>query len=130
MYRAVTHAIEVTVEPFYLESYSQPENYRFVWSYRVTIVNRSSRTIQLESRYWHIVDGNGIVEEVRGPGVVGEQPILNPEDSFQYSSACPLKTSSGVMQGSYQMRDDAGEIFEVAIPAFSLDAPSVERTVN
>ncbi len=130
MYRAVTHDIEVMVEPFYLESHSEPAEGRYVWSYRVTVANHSDRTMQLESRYWNIVDANGTVEEVRGPGVVGEQPILNPGDSFQYSSGCPLRTPSGIMRGHYQMRDETGKTFEINIPAFSLDSPETERTVN
>ena len=130
MYRAVTGDIEVTVEPFYLEQQSDPSENRFVWAYRVTIVNNSDDTVQLRSRYWHITDATGAVEEVRGPGVVGEQPVLNPGDSYQYSSGCPLSTPSGIMVGSYQMRDQGGRMFDIEIPAFSLDIPGKERTVN
>jgi ApaG protein len=79
MYRAVTHDIEITVEPFYLEDQSDPDESRYVWGYRITIANNSSHTVQLRSRYWQITDANGHVEEVRGPGVVGEQPVLDPE---------------------------------------------------
>jgi ApaG protein len=130
MYRAVTHGIEVIVEPNYLESHSEPEDGRFLWSYAVTINNNSNRTVQIETRYWQITDGNGKVEEVRGPGVVGEQPILNPGDSYQYSSGCPLSTPSGIMRGSYQMRDGSGVVLDVTIPAFSLDCPDTRRTIN
>ena len=92
--------------------------------------NRSTRVVQLLSRYWHITDANGRVEEVRGAGVVGEQPELNPGDSYQYTSGCPLPTSSGIMVGSYTMQDGRGKTFEIAIPAFSLDLPGEKRTVN
>ncbi|PRD41033.1 Co2+/Mg2+ efflux protein ApaG [Phyllobacterium phragmitis] len=130
MYRAVTRQIEVVVEPFYLEDQSDPEENRYVWGYRVTIANNSPETVQLQSRYWQITDQNGHIEEVRGPGVVGEQPILDPGDSFQYSSGCPLTTPSGVMVGRYQMQGPGGKAFEIEIPAFSLDLPDQYRTLN
>ncbi|CAN7616153.1 Co2+/Mg2+ efflux protein ApaG [Phyllobacterium sp. LjRoot231] len=130
MYKAITRDIEVTVEPFYLEEQSNPEENRYVWGYRITIANESESTVQLRARYWKITDGNGHVEEVRGPGVIGEQPILNPGDSFQYSSGCPLTTTSGVMLGRYTMQTDSGERFDIEIPAFSLDLPDQLRTLN
>ena len=129
MYSAVTRDIEVNVEPFYLDDRSDPTQNRYVWAYRVTIVNRSDEFVQLMSRYWHITDGAGRVEEVRGPGVVGEQPEFNPGDSYQYMSGCPLSTPSGIMVGRYTMRNRRGETFEVDIPAFSLDLPG-KRRVN
>jgi|SRR5690606_4838097 ApaG protein len=130
MYRAVTRNIEVEVEPFYLEERSDPAQSRYVWGYRITIANNSDEFVQLLSRYWHITDGDGRVEEVRGTGVVGEQPELHPGDSFQYTSGCPLSTPSGIMVGRYTMRNERGELFDVAIPAFSLDMPGLMRTVN
>jgi ApaG protein len=130
MYRAVTRNIEVNVEPFYLPDRSDPDESRYVWAYRITIDNRSDEFVKLLSRYWHITDGTGRIEEVRGPGVVGEQPELNPGDSFQYTSGCPLTTPSGIMVGRYTMRNATGEIFEIDIPAFSLDLPGGARTVN
>lgn len=130
MYRAVTRGIEVSVEPFYLEDQSDPAENRYVWGYRITIANNSTETVQLRSRYWQITDANGRVEEVRGAGVVGEQPTLEPGDSFQYSSGCPLTTTSGVMVGRYQMQGNGGSMFEVDIPAFSLDMPDLRRTLN
>ncbi|MBB3215867.1 ApaG protein [Ochrobactrum sp. RC6B] len=130
MYRAVTRGIEVSVEPFYLEDQSDPDENRYVWGYRITIANNSTETVQLRSRYWQITDANGHVEEVRGAGVVGEQPTLEPGDSFQYSSGCPLTTTSGVMVGRYQMQGIGGSMFEVDIPAFSLDMPDLRRTLN
>lgn len=130
MYRATTHGIEISVEPFYLEDQSEPTESQYVWGYRITIANHSSETVQLRSRYWQITDGNGHTEEVSGPGVVGEQPILDPGDSFQYSSGCPLTTPSGVMVGRYQMQGASGTAFEVNVPAFSLDLPNLRRTLN
>lgn len=130
MYRAVTRDIEVVVEPFYLEEQSNPEENRYVWGYRITIANESDGTVQLRARYWKITDGNGQIEEIRGPGVIGEQPVLNPGDSFQYSSGCPLTTTSGVMVGRYSMETETGKLFDIEIPAFSLDLPDQLRTLN
>jgi ApaG protein len=130
MYKATTSGIEVSVEPFFMEERSDPSEDRYFWAYRVTIVNRSPEPVQLLSRYWHITDGKGRVEEVRGPGVVGEQPALEPGDSYQYTSGCPLTTPSGIMVGRYTLRNRRDETFEVAIPAFSLDMPGRARTVN
>lgn len=130
MYRSTTRNIEVEVEPFYLADRSDPDESRYVWGYRVTIANNSDEFVQLLARYWRITDASGRVEEVRGPGVVGEQPELNPGDSFQYTSGCPLRTPSGFMVGSYTVRSGAGEFFEVDIPAFSLDLPDSGRSLN
>lgn len=130
MYRAVTRNIAVTVEPFYLADRSEPADDRYVWAYRITIDNQSSDRVTLLSRYWHITDGAGRVEEVRGEGVVGDQPELGPGDSYQYTSGCPLSTPSGIMVGRYTMRTSGGELFDIAIPAFSLDLPDRRRTVN
>jgi ApaG protein len=130
MYTAVTRDIEVSVEPIFMEDRSEPEEGRYFWAYRITIANRSDGLVKLMSRYWHITDGRGRVEEVRGPGVVGEQPELNPGDSYQYTSGCPLTTPSGIMVGRYTMADAGGRTFEVDIPAFSLDIPSAPRSLN
>lgn len=130
MYSAVTRNISVSVEPFYMEDSSDPSDSRYVWAYRVTIDNQSADPVKLLSRYWHITDGLGRVEEVRGDGVVGEQPELDPGDSYQYTSGCPLPTSSGIMVGNYTMRNGKGELFEIDIPAFSLDLPGKPRVVN
>ena len=130
MYNAVTRNIAVSVEPFYLENQSDPAENRYVWAYRVTIYNQSESAVKLLSRYWHITDGTGKVEEVSGPGVVGDQPDLGPGDSYQYTSGCPLPTPSGIMVGRYTMRNDKGEMFEVDIPAFSLDLPGKPRSLN
>ncbi|WP_309083456.1 Co2+/Mg2+ efflux protein ApaG [Chelativorans sp.] len=130
MYRAVTHGIEVCVEPFFLPERSDPDESRYFWAYQVTIANRSSTTVKLLSRYWRITDAMGRVEEVRGDGVVGEQPELEPGGTFRYTSGCPLGTSSGIMVGHYTMRTAEGGMLEVKIPAFSLDFPGDEVSLN
>lgn len=130
MYRSTTRNIEVVVEPFFIEERSDPDDDRYVWGYRVTIANNSEETIQLLARYWRITDAGGRVEEVRGPGVVGEQPHLQPGDSFQYTSGCPLRTASGFMVGTYTIKAGDDDIFEIDIPAFSLDLPDVHRSLN
>jgi ApaG protein len=130
MYRALTRDIEVTVEPYYLEEQSDPDDGRYVWGYRIVISNHSDASVRLMTRYWHITDENGQVDEVSGPGVIGEQPLLNPGDTYEYSSGCPLDTPSGVMFGHYSMEAEGGETFDVAIPAFSLDSPGLVRTLN
>ncbi|CAN7152584.1 ApaG protein [Rhizobium tibeticum] len=130
MYRALTRDIEVVVEPFYLEEQSDPEDDRYVWGYKIVISNNSDTTVRLVNRYWNITDQNGIVDEVTGAGVVGEQPRLAPGDTYEYSSGCPLDTPSGLMFGHYQMETDEGELFDVEIPAFSLDSPGLLRVLN
>jgi ApaG protein len=128
-YQAVTRGLVVRVRPSYLADQSDPEARRWVWAYAVEIENGGQETVQLISRHWVITDAWGRVEEVDGPGVVGEQPILKPGESYAYASGCPLSTSSGAMVGEYRMVSESGEAFEIAIPAFSLDTPA-RRTVN
>jgi ApaG protein len=130
MFEAITRSIRVRVEPRYVEEQSQPDDGYYFWAYAVEIVNESSDTVQLRSRYWRITDANGRVEEVRGPGVVGQTPVLAPGATFRYTSGCPLRTPSGIMVGSYQMTTDGGELFSIDIPAFSLDSPGTRRVVN
>ena len=123
-YTATTHAIQVTVEPFYLEDQSSPEERKFVWAYRVTIANRGATAVQLLRRTWHITDGHGRTIDVEGAGVVGELPVLEPGESFEYTSGTPLETPTGFMRGHYHMvKSSTGETFDVEIPAFSLDSP-------
>jgi len=129
-YQTITRGIRVQVQPEYLEDQSDEDDSRFVWAYHVRVRNDREETVQLRSRTWHITDGNGTMEEVKGPGVVGEQPILNSGDEFRYSSGCPLTTPSGFMVGSYTMVRPNGETFEAAIPAFSLDLPGARRSLN
>jgi ApaG protein len=130
MYSAVSNNIKVTVRPKYLAERSEPDEDRYFWSYTIEIANDGDRTVQLTHRHWQITDANGHREEVRGPGVVGEQPKLKPGDAFSYTSGCPLRTPSGVMVGTYRMVDESGRAFDVAIPAFSLDSPHLKRVLN
>ena len=123
MYHETTRSIRVTVEPFYLEDQSSPSDNHFVWAYQVRIENLGTDTVQLVNRYWRITDSLGRVQEVRGAGVVGEQPTLKPGESFEYTSGTPLPTPSGIMVGSYEMETAQGARFDVAVPAFSLDSP-------
>jgi ApaG protein len=130
MYETITRGIRVAVKPAYLDDQSDPLEGQFLWSYTVTIENESPETVQLLSRYWHITDGDGRVQEVRGAGVVGAQPVLAPGQKFQYTSGCPLPTASGHMTGRYQMRAASGEAFEAEIPAFILESPHERRQVH
>ena len=123
MYSATTNAIRVTVEPMYLEEQSAPAENQYVWAYHVLIENTGGGTVRLLTRHWRITDSLGRIQEVRGAGVVGEQPVLSPGQSFEYTSGTPLPTPSGIMVGSYGMQADNGERFDVDIPAFSLDSP-------
>ncbi len=129
-YEAETDGIVVRVRPSYLAGQSDPAAGRWVWAYQVEIVNLSAGPVQLVARRWIITDARGQVEEVRGAGVVGEQPTIQPGDSYSYASGCPLGTESGAMVGAYQMVDDRGRMFDVAIPAFSLDVPGERRVLN
>jgi ApaG protein len=130
MYESTTHSIRVSVEPSFEEDESSPSEGHFVWSYTIEIENLSDETVQLRSRYWQITDALGQVQEVHGAGVVGEEPVLRPGDCFSYTSGAPLPTSSGIMVGSYQMENASGEMFNVEVPAFSLDSPYIRQTLN
>jgi ApaG protein len=130
MYSKKTRKINITVNPYYLDDQSEPEDQHFVWAYHVTIDNQSSEKVQLKNRYWKIVDSNGSEQEVRGEGVVGEQPILNPGEKFEYTSGTPLSTPSGFMGGYYEMETNKGKMFEVIIPQFSLDSPFIKNNLN
>lgn len=130
MYEAVTDNIRVTVEPAYLPEHSDAAENRWVWAYTVEVRNESGGTVRLRQRYWRITDANGVTQEVRGAGVVGEQPVIPPGGAFRYTSGCPLATPSGIMVGEYEMEGEGGERFTVSIPAFSLDAPEHPATVN
>ena len=129
-YSQITRFIRVSVDPFYLDDQSEPEDFHYVWAYHVRIENMGGETVQLLRRHWHITDSKGRIEEVRGEGVIGEQPILEPGDSFEYTSGAPLSTPSGFMTGTYQMVTEAGDRFSVSIPAFSLDSPHDLSIVN
>ncbi len=123
MNSATTGGITVSVETAFIEKDSDPDNQYFVWAYRIKIENNSADTVQLMSRHWIITDALGRQQEVKGAGVVGEQPVLAPGASFTYSSGTPLQTSSGFMRGTYAMRADNGREFDIEVPAFSLDYP-------
>lgn len=127
---ATTRAIRVTVTPRYLAGESDPSEDRYVFAYTVEILNEGAETVRLIARHWRITDGRGRTEEVRGPGVVGEQPTLNPGQSFTYTSGAPLPTPSGIMVGDYHMMTEAGHPFDVAIPAFALESPHAVRTLH
>lgn len=120
---AVTNNVRVEVESQYAPERSQPLQNQWFFHYTVRITNEGEETVQLLSRHWIITDSTGHTEEVRGPGVVGEQPVLSPGESFQYTSGCPLQTSSGVMHGTYQMVTEDGSHFDVEIAPFALHEP-------
>src|SRR6201987_5105613 len=129
-YRAVTRQIEVTATPRFLPERSSPENGYFFWAYTITLTNRGGETVQLKTRHWRITDAQGRLQEVRGAGVVGQEPVLKPGEDFEYTSGVPLPTPSGFMTGSYGMVTEAGMPFDIDIPAFSLDAAAAPRTLN
>jgi ApaG protein len=130
MYQAVTRGISVTVTPRYMPEESSPEQSRYFFADTVEIINASLERVQLRARHWQITDEHGQVQEVRGAGVVGEEPVLGPGESFSYTSGCPLPTPSGTMQGTYLMETTTGETFDVEIPAFSLDIPRTKRVLH
>jgi ApaG protein len=131
MYRAVTRQIEVTVEPNFMPERSSAERGHFFWSYTVVIINAGPDTVQLRTRHWIITDASGRKQEVRGEGVVGEQPVLAPGERFEYTSGVPLPTATGFMSGRYQMISvRSGDAFEIDVPTFSLDSPDSKRVLN
>jgi ApaG protein len=130
MYEQITHRVKVTVEPTFDPERSDPDEPRYFWRYAIEIVNLGDMPVTLIERHWRITDANGAQQEVRGPGVVGEQPTIEPGKSFRYTSGCPLTTTSGVMVGEYLMVDAKERRFEVSIPAFSLDFPGGRRVLN
>ena len=130
LYQAVTRDIEVRVTPRFLKERSSPEKDQYFWAYTIEIVNRGSEVVQLKTRHWRITDAMGRTQEVRGAGVVGEQPVLKPGQSFEYTSGVPLTTGSGFMTGTYGMMSARGERFDIEIPPFWLDSPNTRRTVN
>ena len=122
MESAHTQGIEVSVESFFLDDESDVEQDQYVFAYRVRLKNHSDRTVQLISRHWIITDSNGTVRQVKGDGVVGQQPVLPPGGEHQYISGSQLESPLGTMHGTYQMRDEAGKMFDVEIPVFTLSA--------
>jgi ApaG protein len=130
MYEEITRQIRVIVRPQFLENQSQPDEGKYVWAYTITLQNHSDESVKLLTRHWIIIDGLGHTQDIKGDGVVGEQPLLRPGEQFEYTSGCPLSTPSGVMRGSYRMITVKGEGFDVIIPAFSLDSPYDRHSVN
>ena len=123
MEEAITKGVQVKVESFYMENHSLPEENHYVFAYRIRLKNLSQRTVKLLRRHWIITDSNGDINEVQGEGVVGDQPVLEPDQEYEYTSGSQLKSPVGTMQGSYQMTTTDGEEFEIIIPCFSLAIP-------
>jgi ApaG protein len=123
-YTATSRGIKVCVEPTYLDARSSPDTSQYFWAYRVIIENHGRETVQLLSRHWMISNARGELTEVKGPSVVGEQPVLKPGERHEYTSGAPLNTPSGMMGGSYLMESETGERFDIEIPTFSLDRPN------
>jgi ApaG protein len=130
MFQRTTRQITVSVQPTFLPDQSAPDSNHFFWAYTVLIENGGANTVQLRARYWRIIDANGRTIEVKGAGVVGQQPILRPGESFEYKSGTPLETPSGMMLGAYQMQTAEGEAFQVDIPVFPLDSPHEARRAH
>lgn len=130
MYECTTRQIRVHVVPRFMAEESKPQDKVFFWAYTIEIENLSAETIQLLTRHWIITDSTGAVQEVRGEGVVGSQPVLEPGERFSYTSGCPLTTPDGTMRGSYGMVDSSETLFEVEIPLFALDSPHVRKTLH
>ncbi|MGI9401062.1 MAG: Co2+/Mg2+ efflux protein ApaG [Rhizobiaceae bacterium] len=130
MFEALTNNVLVTAMPVYIDERSEPEDSQYFWAYRISIENKNPVSVQLLSRYWQIVDAIGHVEEVRGEGVIGEQPVIGAGETYEYTSGCPLSTPSGFMSGKYQMIDEDGLEFEADIPSFPLDLPDIKPILN
>ena len=130
LYRAITKEIAVSVVPTYLEAQSSPDSSQYFWAYRVIIENQGQETVQLQSRHWMITNARGEFTEIKGAGVVGEQPVLKPGASYEYTSGANLNTTSGMMGGAYQMESEGGERFDIEIPTFSLDSPNQSALLN
>jgi ApaG protein len=129
-YCKTTKGITVSAYPLYMAEESDPDDNKFVWAYHVTIENNSEKAVKLLKRKWLVADARGIHKEIKGDGVMGEQPVLDPGDSFEYTSGAPLSSASGIMVGEYQMESNEGELFNVDVPAFSLDSPHTNKTLN
>jgi len=130
MFERKTKDVIVRVEPDFLSEQSSPSDDRFIWAYTVEIENQTKTDLQVTERFWQIADSRGQVQEVRGSGVVGEQPVLKPGEVFRYTSGAPLSAPSGMMLGTYKMESPDGESFDVDIPAFLLESPHEPRLLN
>lgn len=131
-YEKTTHDVRVVVTPLFIEEESKPEDNFYLWAYQIRIENLGKETLQLTDRFWEITDANGISQTIYGAGVVGEQPVLKPGDTYQYTSTVPLSTTSGFMRGNYLMSapSDSEKQLEITIPTFSLDSPYTPYTLN
>ena len=129
-YEQRTEDVIVRVEPEFLAEQSNPSDSRFIWAYTVEIDNQSERDLTVTDRFWQIADSRGQVQEVRGSGVVGETPIVNSGETFRYTSGAPLTAPSGMMRGSYTMRTESGESFDIIVPTFLLDSPHEGHSLN
>lgn len=123
MFTKTTRHIKITATPQFMAEHSAPDEDHYVWAYTIQLENGGDAPVQLLNRHWKITDAQGLTQEVRGPGVIGEQPVLKPGEAFRYTSGTALGTASGVMLGEYEMVGPGGEHFEVEVPAFSLDSP-------
>jgi ApaG protein len=130
VFTKVTQGIRVSAMPLYVPEQSFPDENIYTWIYHIIIENQSNEAIQLIFRHWKIIDGYGELTEVRGKGVVGEQPVIKPGTAYEYTSSCQLKTNSGIMQGEYLLQATDNREFSVDIPAFSLDIPHNTYTIN
>jgi ApaG protein len=130
MYEQETAGMIVRVDPQFLLEESRPEDGRYVWAYTIEIENHRPDAVQLISRFWRITDENGATQEVRGAGVIGQQPVIAPGGSFKYTSAAPLAAPSGMMMGAYSMQRTNGEGFDIQVPLFALDSPFNEKLAN
>lgn len=130
IYERKTGDVVVRVEPDFLAEQSSPSDDRYIWAYTVEIENQSQSALQVVGRCWNIADCRGQVQEVRGSGVVGEQPVLQPGEVFRYTSGAPLTAPSGMMHGTYSLQNPEGQAFDVDIPVFSLDSPHERRVLN
>lgn len=130
IYERKTRDVVVRVEPDFLDEQSSPREDRYIWAYTVEIENQSDAPVQVVERCWNIADSRGQVQEVRGTGVVGEKPILQPGEVFRYTSGAPLSAPSGMMHGTYRVECEGGERYDVDIPVFLLDSPHEPRIMN
>ena len=130
MFTKTTHNIKITATPQFLADHSEPAEDHYVWAYTIELENYSDTVVQLVNRHWKITDAQGLTQEVRGSGVIGEQPVLKPGETFQYTSGTALATASGLMLGEYEMVTPDGKHFEVEVPAFSLDSPYQMSRMN
>ncbi len=130
LYTLKSERISIHTQPEFIESESSITEGFYLWAYHIKIENKGKDAVQLLNRYWNITDGHGVVKEVKGPGVIGLQPVIQPFESFEYSSSVNLNTPSGIMYGSYEFKTTDGENFEANTPVFSLDSNEQVRRPN